>query len=90
MINSNTTRRTLIRICSVNKEKNLVTVCIPSWNPHKFVDVALGVFPQNIQELLNPDVWLFGYVNTGAEAAQDLIFERIEECLQTLSAEDEL
>ena len=90
MINSNTTRRTLINVCAVDKEKSLVTVCIPGWNPHEFVDVSLSVFPQEIRESLNLGVWLFGYVNTGAEVAQDLIFERIEECLHTLSAEDEL
>lgn len=92
MINASTTRtrQTLINVCTVNKERSLVTVCIPGWNPNEFVDVVLDVFPQNIRELLNPDVWLFGYVNTGAEVAQDLIFERIEECLHTLSADDEL
>lgn len=58
MITSNTTRRTLIRVCSVDKEKNQVTVCLPGWNPHEFVDVDLSVFPENIRELLSSDMWL--------------------------------
>ena len=49
IIHANTTRRTLIKICTVDKKKNQVTVCVPGWNPHEFVDVVLDVFPQNIR-----------------------------------------
>jgi hypothetical protein len=72
--------RTLLRITNIDDESNerVVDVIIPSWNPHRAVRFPVSIMPNELHDKLVPDLWLFSYVNIGAEKSDDLFFDQFE------------
>lgn len=73
-------RRTIVSITNIDKEsgETVVDAFVPSWNPHKAVRFPASLVPEHLRNALKPDVYLFAYVNTGAEKSDDLYFEKFE------------
>lgn len=71
---------TLISIEGVSNlaDVKMVDVIVISWNPYLVIQLPLSLFPGDLQEKLDQDVWLRARVNIGASAAEDLVFEEIE------------
>jgi len=53
---------------------------VPSWNPHRAVRFPASLIPENLRDLLKPNITirLFAHVNTSAEKSDDLYFEKFE------------
>lgn len=73
-------RRTIVRITNIDKEygEGVVDAFVPAWNPYKAVRFPISLIPENIKDLLKPNIRLFVHVNTGAEKSDDLYFEKFE------------
>ncbi|WP_225896126.1 hypothetical protein [Dendronalium phyllosphericum] len=73
-------RRTIVRIANIDEESNerVIDAFIPSWNPYTAVRFPASLIPENIRVALKPNMRLFAHVNTGAEKADDLYFEKFE------------
>jgi hypothetical protein len=71
---------TLISIEGIRKLDNdkVVDVVVISWNPYRIITLPISLFPRDLQEKLDRDVWLRARVNIGAKEVEDLIFEEIE------------
>ena len=77
------TNRLYTSLISIEGVRNLagvkmVDVIVLSWNPYLVIQLPLSLFPSDLQEKLDQDVWLWARVNIGANAAEDLVFEEIE------------
>lgn len=69
--------RTLVRIASVDPEKNLFYVVVPGWGPQQVIQLRLQDLPENIRKLVIEEqiTRLHAKVNLGAEASEGLYFE---------------
>ncbi|OBQ28252.1 MAG: hypothetical protein AN483_16665 [Aphanizomenon flos-aquae MDT14a] len=76
------TRRTIVRITNIDEEapESVVDAFVPSWNPHRAVRFPASLIPENLRDLLKPNITirLFAHVNTSAEKSDDLYFEKFE------------
>lgn len=70
----------LIRIEGVRNltGTKVVDAVVLNWNPYLVIQLPLSLFPGDLQEKLDREVWLWARVNIGANAVEDLIFEEIE------------
>lgn len=66
--------RTLIRIEDIDRERKIIFIIIPAWNPAQVVRIPSRLIPDN---LLNnkKTTRFFANVNIGAENDEDLFFE---------------
>lgn len=75
-------RRTIVRITNIDEEahESVVDAFVPSWNPHRAVRFPASLIPENLRDLLKPNITirLFAHVNTSAEKSDDLYFEKFE------------
>ena len=77
------TKRLFSSLISIVGVRNLdtdkvVDVVVISWNPYRTITLPISLFPRDLQEKLDRDVWLRARVNIGAKEVEDLIFEEIE------------
>lgn len=72
--------RVLLRIKAISDEGNekVVDVIIPGWNPRRAVRLPASLIPRELHKHLQPDEWLFAYINIGAEKSDDLYFRDFE------------
>jgi CheY-like chemotaxis protein len=68
--------RTIVRIANIDKES--IEAFVPGWNPHKAVCFPTSLVPENIRDVLKPNIRLFAHVNIGAEKSDDLYFKKFE------------
>ena len=66
--------RTLVRIVETNPLKDELIVVLPGWNPEQRIKLKLSEAPVSVSER-EPIFRCHAMVNTGAELAEDLIFE---------------
>jgi hypothetical protein len=69
-------RRTLVRIDEVSG--GLVVAFVPGWNPDEAVRFPVSIIPTEYQSNLKGDDRFFAHVNTDAEKADDLFFQKFE------------
>lgn len=80
MENSKTERithwRHLIRIVSVNKEKNTFTMCIPAFGWNEIIERDLSIIPESIiPEGIKPEQRLHVKVNIAVDDSAELTFK---------------
>jgi len=68
--------RTLVRIDE--SEGDLVIAFVPAWNPNQAVRLPISIIPTQYRSTLKRDDRFFAYVNTDAEKADDLFFQKFE------------
>lgn len=73
---SRRSHRTLVRIDEVSSE--LVVAFVPGWNPDEAVRFPLSIMPTEFRSNLKADDRFFAHVNTDAEKADDLFFQKFE------------
>lgn len=71
-------RRTLVRVDEVAKERGIVDVFIPAWNPNQAVRIPLSIIPVKYQHDVKADDRFYAQVNTDAENAEELFFRDFE------------
>ncbi len=70
--------RTLVRIQSIDFDKQIVTVVIPGWDTKKSVDITFECLPKHFREKIVDLRRVFAEVNVGAETEKDLKFSNFE------------
>jgi len=73
---SRRSRRTLVRIDEVTGD--LVVAFVPAWNPDEAVRFPVSIIPMEYRSTLKGDDRFFAHVNTDAEKADDLFFQKFE------------
>ena len=79
--------RTLVRIDELSG--NLVVAFVPAWNPDEAVRFPVSIIPMQYQLTLKGDDRFFAHVNTDAEKADDLFFQKFEPA-PTVGPEDDI
>jgi hypothetical protein len=71
--------RTVVRVADVQRDRSLLDVVVPGWNPHEVVRLRMDEIPSRLQAALAPEKRLTAHVNIGAETQEELFFEKWEE-----------
>lgn len=71
--------RTLVRVVEVNNKRGCFYVVVPGWDIRDIIRLDLDSVPDELRMRIKPDKRLYAWVNTGAENAEDLSFERWED-----------
>lgn len=70
--------KTLIRVQAVEEDAKFVDVIVPTWNPHKVIQLPINIFPSHLRDVVRPDERFFAQVNIGAEKHNELYFTDFE------------
>lgn len=82
--------RSLVRVLNVNGvgEQRSLDVIIPSWHPHRPINLAFSRLPEELWDNLRPGARLLAMVNLAATESEDLILSNFELASEPISEDD--